>query len=110
MMEMASYWMLEKQLVHKIFKVLVPRFERYQGAVTNMVKAPTICPAPSHGRLHFPRSVLEFKGNPFPPLNPDDSFRNKNLIHNVLLDAARKDYYREQRNAQKVAKKDPKEE
>lgn len=95
MMEMADYWMLEKQLVHKLFKVLVPRFQNYTGPVTSMYKAPNIYPPPK--QRYYPRSVLEFKANPLPPINPNENNRNRNLIHNVLLNAARKDFYREKK-------------
>lgn len=40
------------------------------------------------------RSVLELRGNPFPPLKPDLS-KNRNFIHNVLLEEAKKAYQRE---------------
>lgn len=98
MMEMADYWMLDKSLVHKLFKVLVPRFKNYKGPVTTMVNAPLEYPVKD--RRCFPLSVLEFKGNPLPPIVPDDTIRNKNLIHNVLLDAAKRDFYREKKEAQ----------
>lgn len=39
-MEMADYWLEEKQLVHKLFKVLVPRYENYQTAYTRLVLGP----------------------------------------------------------------------
>lgn len=85
-MEMADYWLLEKQLVHKLFKVIVPRFENCQISYTRMLKAPR--EYPGHYR---DRSVLELRGNPYPTLVPDMS-SNRNLIHNVLLDEARKEF------------------
>lgn len=85
-MEMADYWILEKQYVHKLFKVLVPRFENLPISYTRMYKAPLNYPC--HGR---PRAVLELRGNPFPPLVPDQT-QNRNLLHNVLLDAAKKEF------------------
>ncbi|KAI4463796.1 ribosomal protein l17 [Holotrichia oblita] len=51
-MEMADYWLVEKQLVHKLFKL---------------------------------------RGNPYPALVPNTN-NNRNLIHNVLLDEAKKEY------------------
>lgn len=98
MMDMASYWMLEKQLVHKLFKVLVPRFQNYQGPVTSMLHAPNKYPAPTERRAMFMKTVLELKNNPYPPLPQSTAHRNKNLIHNVLLDAARRDFYDEKKN------------
>uniref|UniRef100_A0A069DWW4 Large ribosomal subunit protein bL17m n=1 Tax=Panstrongylus megistus TaxID=65343 RepID=A0A069DWW4_9HEMI len=89
-MEMADFWLEEKQLIHKLFKVLVPRFENYTVSYTRMFKAPS-----SYPDACMQRAVLELRGHPFPPLNNDRS-HNKNLLHNVLLDAARKDFRREQ--------------
>lgn len=59
-MESADYWILEKQFIHKLFKVLVPRFENYQSAYTSLYKAP----------LNFPkytgsRTILELKGDSY---------------------------------------------
>lgn len=88
-MELADFWLLEKQLVHKLFKVLVPRFQASQISYTRMYKAPRDYPGQS-----YQRSVLELRGNPYPSLIPDLSY-NRNFIQNVLLDEARKDYKRE---------------
>lgn len=57
-MEMADFWLTEKQLVHKLFKVLVPRYENYTTSYTRMWKASQMYPTG-----HFRRSVLELKGN-----------------------------------------------
>lgn len=105
-MEMADYWLLEKQLVHKLFKVLCPRFENANGSVTKMFNAPRLYPADPNGRTHFKRVVLELKGNPYPSISPDSSYRNKNLIHNVLLDAAMKDFYAEKERQQQLSEKE----
>lgn len=86
---MADHWILEKQLVHKLFKVLVPRFESCQVSFTRMYKAPREYPG-----MYYKRAVLELRGHPYPPLVPDMS-QNRNLIHNVLLDEARKAYRKE---------------
>ncbi|KAH6927357.1 hypothetical protein HPB50_002318 [Hyalomma asiaticum] len=40
-MELADYWIKEKQLVHKLFKVLAPRFATYQGSYTQLHILPT---------------------------------------------------------------------
>nr|ABM55619.1 putative mitochondrial ribosomal protein L17 [Maconellicoccus hirsutus] len=88
-MEMASFWLEEKQLVHKLFKVLAPRFKDYQVAYTALYKAPKKYP---DELLSY--SILELRGNPFPPLIFDGS-RNKNVIHNVLLEEARREYRKE---------------
>ncbi|CAG0880591.1 unnamed protein product [Cyprideis torosa] len=87
-MELADFWLQEKQLIHKLFKVLVPRYKDiYNDTYTRMLKAPRVFPS------KYPeRSVLELKGNPFPPLiNPKPW--NKNLLHNVLLEEARREHH-----------------
>lgn len=43
-MEMADYWLVEKQLVHKLFKVLVPRFENCNVSYTKMFEVPKPTP------------------------------------------------------------------
>lgn len=85
-MDMANFWLVEKQLIHKLFKVLVPRYESTQSAFTRLLKAPRQYPGPKHKK-----AILELKGNPYPPLKPNNIY-NRNLIHNILLDEARKDY------------------
>lgn len=85
-MEMADYWLVEKQLVHKLFKVLAPRYENYRVSFTRMYRAPRY----ESGDKNF-KAVLELKGNPYPSLLPDTHL-NRNLIHNVLLDEARREY------------------
>lgn len=88
-METADYWLFEKQLVHKLFKVLSPRYENFKVSYTRMYKAPREFPGSD-----MKRAVLELRGNPYPPLKPDYS-QNRGLIHNVLLDEAKKQYRKE---------------
>lgn len=52
-----------------------------------MYKAPKTYPDSAHRN----RAVLELRGNPFPALKPTLSV-NRNFIHNVLLDEAKKEY------------------
>lgn len=85
-MEMADYWLLEKQLVHKLFKVLVPRYQNSELSYTKIYKAPREYPG-----IYFRRSVLELRGNPYPALE-NIQHQNRNQIHNILLDEARKDF------------------
>lgn len=56
-MEMADYWIEEKQLIHKLFKVLVPRYNDYTTSYTMLYRAPKAYP-----ETVYPRSVLELKG------------------------------------------------
>lgn len=97
-MELASYWLEEKQLVHKLFKVLVPRFKDSQVSYTKMHKAPNTYPGPFSERV-----VLELRGNPFPPLE-NKPVSTRNWIHNILLEEARRDY--SQRKAEEMAVED----
>ena len=85
-MEIADYWLLEKQLVHKLFKVLVPRFQDYSVAYTRMYKAPKKYPDDGYAK-----ALLELRGNPYPPLKKDNSY-NRKLIHNILLEEAKREY------------------
>ncbi|XP_076235398.1 mitochondrial ribosomal protein L17 [Calliopsis andreniformis] len=86
MMELANFWILEKQLIHKLFKVLVPRYQHYTTSFTKLHNAPSIYPG-----TPYKRAVLELKGNVYPSIeqyNPSQY----SLLHNMLLDAARKEY------------------
>lgn len=86
-MEMAKFWIREEQYIHKLFKVLVPRFQNCPLTFTRMYKAPKTYP----DLTHRDRAVLELRGNPFPALKPALNV-NRNFIHNVLLDEAKKEY------------------
>lgn len=88
-MEMADYWILEKQYVHKLFKVLVPRLQHCPISYTRMYRAPKPYPGSD-----YERAVLELRGHPFPSITPD-TYRNRNFIQNVLLDEAKKEYRRQ---------------
>ncbi|KOB72370.1 Uncharacterized protein OBRU01_10632 [Operophtera brumata] len=85
-MDIADYWLLEKELVHKLFKVLVPRYETSNVSFTKMYRAPK----PAYARV-LEKSVLELRGNPYPDLVTKRP-SNKYAIHNVLLEAAKQDY------------------
>ncbi|XP_033327988.1 mitochondrial ribosomal protein L17 [Megalopta genalis] len=87
-MELANFWILEKQLVHKLFKVLGPRFQDYTTSYTKLHRAPTIY---SGNKPAYERAVLELRGNIYPSIeqyNPNQSL----LLHNILLDGARKEF------------------
>lgn len=96
-MEMADFWILDKTIVHKLFKVICPRFEDVNYSATKMYKAPREYPCTDVHQRYRARCILELRGNPYPPVKPDQSFRNRNLIHNVLLEEARRDFYREKK-------------
>lgn len=84
-MKMASFWLTEKDLVPKLFKVLAPRFETKSGGYTRFARIPN--------RQNLDRAkmaVLEYKGNPFPPLYPAKKENELTLI-NQLLKSYRED-------------------
>ncbi|XP_019751637.1 large ribosomal subunit protein bL17m [Hippocampus comes] len=84
-MKMATFWLTEKDLVPKLFKVLAPRFERHSEGYTRMARIPN--------RQNLDRAkmaVLEYKGNPFPPLYPVRK-QNPLTLVNQLLAAYRED-------------------
>lgn len=85
-MDIADYWLLEKDLVHKLFKVLVPRYENSRSSYTQMHYAPK----PKIARV-LKKVVLELKGNPYPELVHKQP-NNKYAIQNILLEAAKQDY------------------
>ncbi|XP_070691766.1 large ribosomal subunit protein bL17m [Pempheris klunzingeri] len=92
-MKMASFWLTEKDLVPKLFKVLAPRFETQPKGYTRMAHIPN--------RQNLDRAkmaVLEYKGNPFPPLYPVKKENELTLINQLLKG------YREERAQQLPAK------
>lgn len=56
-MELADFYILEKQLVHKLFKVLVPRYQDYTTSFTRLIAIQREYPGWYHRK-----SVLELKG------------------------------------------------
>ncbi|XP_068591616.1 large ribosomal subunit protein bL17m [Cebidichthys violaceus] len=92
-MKMASFWLTEKDLVPKLFKVLAPRFETQSNGYTRVARIPN--------RLNLDRAkmaVVEFKGNPFPPLYPVKKENELTLLNQLLKG------YREER-AQELSTK-----
>ncbi|KOX75286.1 39S ribosomal protein L17, mitochondrial [Melipona quadrifasciata] len=85
-MELANFWIIEKQLVHKLFKVLVPRYQNYTTSFTKLHNAPSIYPG-----YAYKRAILELRGNIYPTVEQSNPHQH-NLLHNILLDAARKEY------------------
>ncbi|KAM8735885.1 large ribosomal subunit protein bL17m [Acanthopagrus schlegelii] len=92
-MKMASFWLTEKDLIPKLFKVLAPRFETHSNGYTRMARIPN--------RQNLDRAkmaVLEYKGNPFPPLFPAKKENELTLINQLLKG------YREDRAQQLAAR------
>ncbi|XP_043940882.1 39S ribosomal protein L17, mitochondrial [Protopterus annectens] len=84
-MKMANFWLTEKDLIHKLFKVLAPRFQPYDGEYTRFFHIPN--------RENLDRAkmaVIEYKGNPFPPLITRQRDNDKTLL-NQLLKGLRED-------------------
>ncbi|KTG46870.1 hypothetical protein cypCar_00015632, partial [Cyprinus carpio] len=94
-MKMADFWLTEKDLIPKLFKVLGVRFENQTGGYTRMARIPNRenldCAA---------MAVLEYKSNPFPPLFPVKHVSEQSLL-NQLLKA-----YREEKAQMMSEKKD----
>jgi len=84
-MEMAEFWLLEKQLTHKLFKVLVPRYEQISNSYTKMYHVSRDYPG-----MCYQRSVLELRGNPYPSFILDFAF-NRSCIINILLGEVKKE-------------------
>ncbi|KAJ8287705.1 hypothetical protein COCON_G00003640 [Conger conger] len=94
-MKMATFWLTEKDLVPKLFKVLAPRYQDHQKAYTRMARIPN--------RTNLDRAemaVLEYKGHPFPPLFHPKRDNDLTLLNQLLKG------YREERARQTAAKSD----
>ncbi|KAK2512210.1 Mrpl17 [Columba guinea] len=77
--EMRGYAEREKDLIHKLFKVLAPRFQPHPGSYTRLLQIPN--------RDSFDRAkmaVIELKGNPFPPLIRQQRDTEKTLLNQLL--------------------------
>ncbi|KAL6462485.1 hypothetical protein MHYP_G00289070 [Metynnis hypsauchen] len=78
-MKMADFWLTEKDLIPKLFKVLASRFENQSSGYTRMARLPN--------RENLDRAamaVIEYKGNPFPPLFPVKKENELNLVNQLL--------------------------
>ncbi len=76
---MADYWLLEKDLVPKLFKEFVPRYENKIGPYTLVHKLSTDYPGKGIKKI-----VLELKDNPFPPVKSSERDFSNSLT-NILL-------------------------
>eukprot|EP00063_Salmo_salar_P035926 XP_014010761.1 PREDICTED: ribosomal protein L17 mitochondrial-like protein isoform X1 [Salmo salar] len=92
-MKMANFWLTEKDLIPKLFKVLAPRFETQPKAYTRMARIPN-----RENLDKAAMAVLEYKGNPFPPLQTAKRDNELTLINQLLKG------YREERAQQAAAK------
>ncbi|KAG9334632.1 hypothetical protein AGOR_G00212400 [Albula goreensis] len=92
-MKMACFWLTEKDLVPKLFRVLAPRFENQQAGYTRMARIPN-----RENLDRAPMAVLEYKGNPYPPLFTPKRDNELTLLNQLLKG------YREEREQQAAAK------
>uniref|UniRef100_A0AAY5KGR5 Large ribosomal subunit protein bL17m n=1 Tax=Esox lucius TaxID=8010 RepID=A0AAY5KGR5_ESOLU len=74
-----SLWFQEKDLIPKLFKVLAPRFEAQPKGYTRMARIPN-----RENLDKAAMAVLEYKGNPFPPLQPAKRENELTLINQLL--------------------------
>ncbi|XP_022110432.1 39S ribosomal protein L17, mitochondrial-like [Acanthaster planci] len=78
-MKIADYWLTDKRQVHKLFKVLAPRFQDRKRNYTQLLRVP------GFERVgNVAMAFLEFHGNPYPPLRPPKK-RNPDWLVNVLI-------------------------
>ncbi|XP_067123468.1 large ribosomal subunit protein bL17m [Centruroides vittatus] len=95
-MELATFWLEEEQLIHKLFKVLVPRYNSYNECYTLLHMVPrqfenTVTGKDKTSLYITERAVLELKGNPFPPM-PGRIAPNNRFLTNILLNEAKKEF------------------
>ncbi|XP_015671324.1 39S ribosomal protein L17, mitochondrial [Protobothrops mucrosquamatus] len=92
-MRLADFWLTEKDLLPKLFQVLAPRFAPHQGGYTRMVRIPK-----NDNLDRAERAVIEYKGNPLPPLPLPRRDGEKTLVNQLL-----KGYREERRPADGTA-------
>ncbi|KAK0396866.1 hypothetical protein QR680_001891 [Steinernema hermaphroditum] len=93
-MEMVNWWVMEKDLVTKLFDVLVPRYEGAEQPFTSIYQLPK---QRVEGYIrkkrviysHMDVAILELNGNPFPSVIAEPEERSCSLL-NVLLGEALK--------------------
>ncbi|ESN90216.1 hypothetical protein HELRODRAFT_90898 [Helobdella robusta] len=59
-MDMLDYWILEKDLIYKLFNELIPRYKSYDKSITKIYQLPTVFPGKG-----VKLGVLELKGEIF---------------------------------------------
>jgi len=88
MMEMADYWLLEKDLIPKLFQVIVPRYADKIGPYTLIHKLPVKYPGKGTKSI-----MMELKNNALPPVAMCSSQQDyTNSLTNVLINSMRNDY------------------
>ncbi|KRZ13051.1 39S ribosomal protein L17, mitochondrial [Trichinella zimbabwensis] len=98
-METCDYWIEEKELIHKLFKDLVPRFENCKSSYTLLHRLPDKYEKLDNNTWKFTAPfILELKGNPYPPVLERQHLHENSLL-NVLLREAGKKFYSERRKS-----------
>jgi len=109
-MDLAKYWILDEALIPKLFKVLVPRYKNWPSGLpyTRMLRAPGDVKDYKDNKImdRLTRkdwAVMELRGNPYPPLPGPFTKPHPGAIHNVLLEEAKKEYFRRQSKIENLA-------
>ncbi|XP_042334987.1 39S ribosomal protein L17, mitochondrial [Sceloporus undulatus] len=92
-MRIADFWLTEKDLIHKLFRVLAPRFQAHQGNYTRLFRLPN-----RENLDRAPMAVVELKGNPLPPL-PVPRRDGQGTLANQLLQGLRQQQQQQQKTA-----------
>lgn len=96
-MDLANFWLLDKSMIHKLFKVFVPRYENYCTSFTAFHRI-----GPDYKGTLRPHSelvgkatssyrdgvCLEMKGNMLPPIIRP-KLPKESLLTNILINGAR---------------------
>lgn len=97
-MALANFWLLDKSMIHKLFKELVPRYRDYPAAFTAIhhigmdydlyKRTMTEIARDRHLEPRRGECVLELRGNNLPPIKRPKLNRSE-LLTNMLLQGAR---------------------
>jgi len=96
-MNLAKFWLEDAAMIPKLFKVLAPRYQNWSLGLpyTRMLRAPSsVEDYKDNDKMSRRHVVLELRGNPYPPLTGPVVKPHPGMIHNVLLEEARKEFYR----------------
>lgn len=110
-MNLAKFWLEDEAAIPKLFKVLVPRYKDWPSGLpyTRMLRLPSTIKSHFDNqemRQMYRRAVLELRGNPYPPLPGPLAKPHSGAIHNVLLEEARKEYFRQQSKMEREAERE----
>uniref|UniRef100_A0A1I8AIR1 Large ribosomal subunit protein bL17m n=1 Tax=Steinernema glaseri TaxID=37863 RepID=A0A1I8AIR1_9BILA len=94
-LEMADWWLMEKDLVTKLFEVLVPRYEGVDQPFTSIYQLPKqrVEGYIQKKRIFYKHqdvAILELNGNPFPSVISEPEERSCSLLNVLLKEALKK--------------------